>query len=89
MCSHAHAFVRASSGARKAPFKRKNGARSAKIALHTPVSAFERHDIPHKRCNRYSKDALRQGDKRGAVPLQQENETFGQVSCLEVKWKFV
>ena len=37
----ANAFSRASSGVRKVLFKRKNGARSAKIALYVPVSAFE------------------------------------------------
>ena len=62
---------------------------SAKNALHTSVSAFGRYETIDKNCNSYSKDALRQGSKRTTIPLQQENETLGQVSCLEVSWKFV
>ena len=36
---------------------------SAGSALHLSDSAFEYHEILHKSCNRYSKDALRQGRK--------------------------
>lgn len=36
---HMRSYVRVR--ARKAPFKRKNGIRSAKIAFHKPVIAFE------------------------------------------------
>ena len=41
MDERANAFARASLGVRKVLFKRKNGARRAKIALYVPVSAFE------------------------------------------------
>lgn len=36
---------------------------SAESALHLSDSAFEYHEILQKSCNRYSKDALRQGHK--------------------------
>ena len=73
----ANVFARASLGVSKVLFKRKNGARSAKIALHTLISAFGRYETIDKNCNSYSKDALRQGCKRVTVLLQQDNKTFG------------
>lgn len=56
---------------------RNNTMQSAKNALHPSESAFEFYETSHTSCNRYSKDALRQGCKRVTVLLQQENKIFG------------